>query len=316
MRWYDAMSDKGRVGMYLPARAAGSVLSPASRRGRLVVFCYHQVLTELDPLRPGEPDEAQFRDDIRLIGSVFNVLTFGEAAARLASGTLPRRAACITFDDGYADNFELAAPILRSAGMPATFFIAGGAVDAGVMWNDLVIESVARSGAAERAEELPAILRRLKYMPMAERWKESVRMFRETGDTELPRLMMTREMIANLANQGFEIGGHTINHPILKGMPDDVARKEIEDCSSWIQDVTNKTPVTFAYPNGIPGQDFDPKHEAMVRDAGFKAATSTRWAVAGPGSDPFEIPRIGPWWRQGRTLTVGLCRGYLRSYLT
>ena len=307
------MSDDRQRGSYLAARAAGRLLSPASRRARLVVFCYHQVVAAFDPLRPGEPDEAQFLQDVRLIDRVFNVLTMGEAVRRLASGSLPHRAACITFDDGYADNFQRAAPILRSVGVPATFFITGGAVDSGVMWNDLVIESVARSGSKE-GEALPTMLAKLKYLPVSERWEESVRLFRESGDPDLPRLMMTRDMVAGLSEQGFEIGGHTISHPILKEQPDEVAKKEIEDCATWIQDVTGKAPTTFAYPNGIPGQDFEPKHESMVRHAGFEAAASTQWSVAGPGSNLFAIPRVGPWWRQGRALTTGLCRSYLRSY--
>ena len=140
------------------ARAAGSVLSPVGARARLVVFCYHQVLEKHDPLRPGEPDEAQFLNDVELINSVFNVLPFTEAARQLNSGSLPRRSACITFDDGYANNFELAAPILQSVGVPATFFIAGGAVDTGVMWTDLVIESVAHSGSEEEKGDLAARL--------------------------------------------------------------------------------------------------------------------------------------------------------------
>ena len=309
------MAENNGAAQYRIARAAGALLSPANARGRLVVFCYHQVLTASDPLRPGEPDAAQFRSDVRIIDRVFNVLKFSEAVERLVAGTLPRRAACITFDDGYADNFELAAPILESLGVPATFFIAGGAVDTGVMWNDLVIESVAHSGSAERQQGLRAELNRIKYLPLDERWQESLRLYEESVGGDLPRLMMTRDMVAGLARRGFEIAGHTINHPILKGLPDADARREIEDCAAWIREVADVEPKTFAYPNGVPGPDFDPRHEAMVRDAGFAAAASTCWAVARPDANPFAIPRIGPWWRLGRSLTSGLCRSYLKSWL-
>mgnify|MGYP001547207875 CR=1 FL=1 len=124
-QWDTQLNKKGHEGGNRVARAAGNILSPGGDRARLVVFCYHQVLEKHDPLRPGEPDEAQFLNDVELINSVFNVLPFTEAARQLKSGSLPRRSACITFDDGYANNFELAAPILKSVGVPATFFIAG-----------------------------------------------------------------------------------------------------------------------------------------------------------------------------------------------
>ena len=127
--------------------------------------------------------------------------------------------------------------------------------------------------------------------------------------------MMTRDMVADLSRQGFEIGGHTINHPILKELSDDGARLEIEECATWIRDVTGDAPTSFAYPNGVPDQDFTSVHMAMVREAGFESAASTQWALARGGTDPFSIPRVGPWWRQGRTLTSGLCRSYLKSYL-
>lgn len=309
------MNKKGNEAGNRLAKAAGNILSPGGDRARLIVFCYHQVLEKRDPLRPGEPDEAQFLNDVRLINSVFNVLPFVEAARKLKAGSLPKRSACITFDDGYANNFELAAPILQSVGVPATFFIAGGAVDTGVMWNDLVIESVSRSGSKDEKGNLAAILGGLKYRPMADRWDAAVEMYRNSVGSDLPRLMMTRDMVAGLARQGFEIAGHTINHPILKELSDDDARREIEDCATWIRDITGDAPTSFAYPNGVPGQDYTSAHSAMVREAGFEAAASTQWALAHRGSDSFSIPRVGPWWRQGRTLIGGLCRSYLKSYL-
>ena len=316
------MSDMSRPGEFgrngigkSTARAIGNVLSPRGVRGRLVVFCFHQVLEKPDPLRPGEPTELEFARDVEVIDRTFSTLPFGEAVKGLESGTLPRRAACITFDDGYANNSELAAPILESAGVPATFFIAGGAIDAGIMWNDLVIESFARSAANVSIQELQAKLGDLKYRPVAERWGAAEQIFREAVGGAFPRLMMTREMVADLSDRGFEIGGHTINHPILKEQSDEDANLEIAGCVEWIRNVTGIIPTTFAYPNGIPGQDFSRNHEHMVRDAGFEAAASTQWSVAGPKANRFSIPRVGPWWRQGRGLATGLARSYLKSYL-
>ena len=55
-------------------------------------------------------------------------------------------------------------------------------------------------------------------------------------------------------------------------------------------------PVTlFAYPNGRPGRDYGDGHVQMVKDAGFQAAVSTRWAPAMRDSDPFQLPRFTPW---------------------
>lgn len=47
----------------------------------------------------------------------------------------PARSVVITLDDGYADNGDLAAPMLRSAGMPATVFVVTEAVGATNSWD-------------------------------------------------------------------------------------------------------------------------------------------------------------------------------------
>jgi peptidoglycan/xylan/chitin deacetylase (PgdA/CDA1 family) len=314
------------------SRAFGGALSPAGPNARLAVFSYHQVLGQGDPLRPGEPDAGQFASDVAVIDRVFTVLPMQEAARRLKERTLPARAACITFDDGYANNFEVAAPILEAAGVQATFFVAGGAVDTGIMWNDLVIEAVARrrgrafafgalAGVTD-SETMPdhvlagRLLKQLKYEPVGRRWDLALSLFRDNAAAaEPPRLMMTRDMVAGLARKGFDVGGHTIHHPILKGMDDAAARDEIEGCSRWCVEVTGSQPKSFAYPNGKPGTDFAPRHERMVAAAGFDLAVSTDWSVAHAGTSVFSIPRIGPWWRQNRSLPGGLLRAYLPSRL-
>lgn len=175
------------------ARQIGNFLSPAGKRGRLAVFCYHQVLESSDEFRRGEPTTAEFANDVEIIARAFNTLTFDEAVTRLQKGTLPARAACITFDDGYANNHSFAAPILEKAGVPATFFVAGGAIDNGIMWNDLVIEAIAGAGGTPvipaeigflslsdsarcNSEVVASLLSQIKYRPLGERWDISARL--------------------------------------------------------------------------------------------------------------------------------------------
>ena len=76
---------------------------------------------------------------------MFNVIPLLDAVRHSAAGTLPPRAACITFDDGYADNAEVALPILQRHKLHATFFVATGFLNGGRMWNDTIIELVRRA---------------------------------------------------------------------------------------------------------------------------------------------------------------------------
>lgn len=313
------------------SKLAAQFLSPGGSRGRLAVFSFHQVLEEIDPLRVGEPDSRMFESDVELISSNFAVLPLGDAVMRLRAGTLPQGAACITFDDGYANNYEIAAPVLERMGTPATIFIATDAVERGVMWNDLMIEAF-RNGS-QRADfwndvcnatghsnnmdarwSVGELLASCKYFALAQRLEFSRQLYEKYVGTESPRFMMTKEMVRSLADRGFDMGGHTVNHPILKDLSPDDAVSEIVGCSQWLEMVTGTKPTSFAYPNGIPERDFDRSHEDMLLKAEFELAVSTEWSIATRKDREFRIPRIGPWWRQEKTFSEGLLRAYGRSY--
>src|SRR5690606_34136987 len=104
-------------------------------------------------------------------------------------------------------------------------------------------------------------------------------------------------------------------HSILKELSDREARQEIEGCFQWLEETTGHAPESFAYPNGIPERDFGPEHENMVRESGFRSAVSTYWSVAAPGCGRYRIPRVGPWWRLGASLSTGFLRAYGKTWL-
>lgn len=300
-----------------------AIASPGGRRARLLIFTFHRVLTEPDPLLPGEPSVKDFARTAAWIADFCNVLPLPEATVRLADDSLPPRAACITFDDGYTDVEQHAVPVLRSLGLPATVFVAVDAVRVGIMWNDLVLDAIRHAGtsvdlsalgiserkAAPRAD-LAALancaLDALKYRPPAERWCLATTLHEVATNRRKPRRhMLTSEGIRRLAEAGFDIGGHTVSHPILTSLPDAAAWDEIESCYRWITSVTGREPTCFAYPNGRPGRDYDQRHVDMVRRAGYRVAVSTQWNCARRGGDPYQLPRFAPW---ERTRTAFLAR--------
>ncbi|HZD53876.1 MAG TPA: polysaccharide deacetylase family protein [Woeseiaceae bacterium] len=315
-----------------PRRALLGLLSPAGPRARLLILTFHQVLAEPDPLHRSTPHVRAFAEQMQWLKDYCTVLPLPEAADGLREGRLPARAACITFDDGYSDNHDNAAPVLGSLGLPATFFVTGGAAEDGIMWNDLVIEGVRRAGGAldlgdldlgshrlggdgERRAAIPAIIDKLKYRPLDERRAIAETVFSRAAGTPPPRLMMTRDQVASLAGRHFDVGAHTIHHPILKELSDGQARQEITDSRNWVRDVTGVAPRSFAYPNGRPGIDFTTGHEAMVREAGFSVAVSTRWAAATRGDSLFALPRFAPWERARSGYWSRLAKTLIRSYV-
>jgi peptidoglycan/xylan/chitin deacetylase (PgdA/CDA1 family) len=255
---------------------------------------------------------AAFRWQMKVLADCFNVLPLDEGLDALAQGNMPPRAVCITFDDGYRSTHDLALPVLREFGFPATVFVTTGHVGSSNMWNDRILESLrtldaehldlsdaglgsyAVGSLAERRETVALLTERAKYLAPELRHELVERLDRLAG-TRQTGLMLTDDMIRNMAREGVEIGAHTISHPILAKLNDESASFEIAESKRQLEAITGKPVRYFAYPNGKPGIDFHERHMAMAREIGFSAAFSTAMGAAGRQHDRFALPRSRPW---------------------
>jgi peptidoglycan/xylan/chitin deacetylase (PgdA/CDA1 family) len=259
----------------------------------------------------------------------FHPLPLLEAVDRLRTGTLPNKAVCVTFDDGYADNELHALPILKKYGIPATVFVSAGFLNGGRMWNDSVIEVIRNFDADQldlgeldlgcyslesnprRLAAIDSIIQRIRHFDPVIRAALVHEM--EKRVTVLPDdLMLTDAQIQSLARNGVTIGAHTVSHPILCSVPSAVARSEIQDSKSYLEELLQQQVDVFAYPNGRPGQDYNEEHRDMVEALGFKAAVSTHWGVSTIQSDRFQLPRFTPWDRRELKFVIRLLSGYRR----
>jgi peptidoglycan/xylan/chitin deacetylase (PgdA/CDA1 family) len=316
------------------ARLAMATVSPGGGWGRLSILIYHRVRPRCDPLFPEEVDAQRFDQHLSFVARVFNVIPLIEAVQMLRDGVLPARAACITFDDGYADNVEVALPILQRHTLTATFFISTGYLDGGRMWNDTIIESVrsARQEALDLTsiglpifhiasiEEKRAAISRLislsKYLDPGAR-QERCAAVREIAGAELPDdLMLRAEQVRTLHDAGMGIGAHTVSHPILARLPSELAKQEIAEGRSALEALIAAPVRIFAYPNGRPGVDYGREHVNIVRSLGFDGAVSTGWGAGSRRIDPFQLPRFTPWDQTSARMAIGFVRNLLRPVTT
>lgn len=294
-------------------KSIGSIFSPGGKNARLSVLTYHSVLEENDPLCPGSISIGDFYKIIEFLSKNFNILPLGLGVDLLIAGKLPARAVSVTFDDGYANNYNTVLPVLQKYKVPATFFIATGFLDGGIMWNDCIIEVFRRyksdsmnlgelslgkyriTNLAERYKATQKVISLLKYIEPEKR----LHMVNELVDfckVDLPdNLMMTSEQVAKISESGMTIGGHTINHPILSKIDDDLAWKEITGGKDKLERLINDRIDLFAYPNGKFDVDYNLRHIKMLEKAGFKAAVSTEWGCSKGSTDCYQLPRFTPW---------------------
>jgi peptidoglycan/xylan/chitin deacetylase (PgdA/CDA1 family) len=294
---------------------------------RLSILIYHRVLPRHDPMRPDEPTIAEFEWQMRILRSNFNPLPLVDAVERLRTGTLPARAICVTFDDGYADNELHALPVLRKYAIPATVFVSTGFLNGGRMWNDSVIEALRNfqgekldlrgldlglfnvESSAQRVAAVDSIIRKIKHLDPDAR--ASLVHAIEQRVTGLPHdLMLTDAQVRALASNGVAIGAHTVNHPILSSISKQSARSEIQGSKLCLEELLQQQVDVFAYPNGKPDLDYRVEHRDMVEELGFKIAVSTHWGVSTRQSDTFQLPRFTPWDRQQLKFAIRLLAGY------
>ena len=278
----------------------------------LSVLIYHRVLTETDDFRKGLPTVAEFEWQMALISKFFTPLSMSEALELMAANSLPERAVCITFDDGYADNESLALPVLVKHKIPATVFVTSGVLNGGIMWNDVVIELIKNwtkprldlretglpefslNSVEERRAAVNTTITTMKHWPYLRR-QETVEYLKKLADSLPENLMLTDAQLQHLHANGVEIGGHTLNHPLLTRMDDSEVEFEISENKRMLEQVLGSKLRYFAYPNGVPEKDYDARHINMVKNCGYEAAVSTQWGSNTSASDVWQLARFTPW---------------------
>lgn len=295
-----------------------------------MIFPYHYVLERADPLLPGAPSAESFERQLRRIRKYCNPLALQEGVERLIAGTLPPRAVAVTFDDGYANNLDIAAPLLRKYDIPGIVFVAVDALERGIMWNDIIIEAVrlARdkidAGAlglgplsideSNRLIVKKRLIASVQNRPTKERMEMAQSLYSGVTNMPLKRQMLRPDQLSELASAGLDIGAHTMTHPILSTLDNAVALAEIGDSRTWIDNITGKPPALFAYPNGKRGHDYDARHAEMVKSLGFLAAVSADWGCATCDSSLFELPRFKPWEDTDFGFSSRLCKVVAKTY--
>lgn len=284
------------------------------RNRRFQILTYHKVSNDPHPyFEPVTP--AVFEQQAAFLKSCYRVMDLAELVESSQRGSIPDRAVAITFDDGYRDNYEQAFPILKKYGLPATIFIATGAIETGnTLWHDRVFDAfryttqdaadlsplglgeVSLRTNHERHDALQQVLQLAKNLYGEERQQlvENVERALTPGRTEPEDRMLTWAQIREMHNAGISIGSHTVTHPILSRLPDDQLKRELQDSQKELRERLGSEVVTFAYPNG-KAADFTEAVKAAVKACGYRCAVTTQPGTNRPQEDPFQLRRGQPW---------------------
>jgi len=238
----------------------------------------------------------------RLKRARIDVISLDEMHRRFISGEFKRRFVCITFDDGYKDLLQWAHPLLKKYELPYALYIPTSFPDRlGELWwvaIEMVIAQNSRIGmvingkdrffecttVAEKRELFDEVYRYLRSMKSEVELRKVVRDLAACHRVDIAALchdlcMDWQEISELAADPLVTIGAHTVNHNMLKKMPDDAGvRAEMEMSRAVLEAALGKRPEHLAYPVGDP-TSAGPREFRIAAELGFKTAVTTRPGV-------------------------------------
>jgi peptidoglycan/xylan/chitin deacetylase (PgdA/CDA1 family) len=108
-------------------------------RARAIVLLYHRVADlEADP-QALAVSPRRFAEHLEVVRTLLRPVALSDVARGLGGRGVPRRSVALTFDDGYADNLHVALPLLEKHDVPATVYVAAGAIGCAreTWWDEL-----------------------------------------------------------------------------------------------------------------------------------------------------------------------------------
>jgi peptidoglycan/xylan/chitin deacetylase (PgdA/CDA1 family) len=283
---------------------------------KAIVLCYHRVNDPVfaDPWELMVSPE-NFEEQLKILSDDFNTISIEELLFLQSEGKIPPRTVGISFDDGYADNFTTALPVLKLYDLPATFFLVAGMIGKKEYWWDQLARLMLSSDVlptiseqeikllsdwrwpdpppTDEAERFLKIWMQLKGLEQAEIEGELITLSAKNEDSvnKLESDIMDSSMINELLSyENSTIGVHTMTHPALSQHTAAVQKFEMEECYKNLVNIYgDKKLVPFiAYPYG----NFDDITLEISRLIGFKAGFSTEPKSIGSDDNIFKLGRF------------------------
>jgi peptidoglycan/xylan/chitin deacetylase (PgdA/CDA1 family) len=245
-----------------------------------------------------------------------DIVTLDEMQRRLAARDFSRRFACFTLDDGYRDNRDHAAPVMREFDAPFAVYVASDFANGiGRLWwvalervlagaesVDVIIDKVTTrldtatlQGKREAFVFLHEWLRRLP---------DSAAIHREVGalcerhgvdEQAISReLCLSWDELKKFAEEPLlTVGAHTVTHDNLAKQSEASVLHELTANRADIEAALQRPVRHLAYPYGDK-LAAGPREFALAQRVGFQTAVTTRpgMVFAGNAAHPTALPRI------------------------
>jgi peptidoglycan/xylan/chitin deacetylase (PgdA/CDA1 family) len=276
-------------------------------------FLFHRVSEEQDRLWPPMSPKL-FEEVIRFLTKNFFVVGLENYLDDPQQFKTTKKIAAVLFDDGYKDNLDYAAPILKKYNCPASFYVVTDCINYNLpTWTyilDHLFQQTTRLELVLDFDWLPVEKRKnhfssteqrrvygawlkpfLKKLSNTQRVSVCNEVERNFSDVTIPRdKMMNWQEVKQLFNEGFIIGSHTVTHPLLASVEDKQQLKyELEVSAGTIKEQLGFFPRTISYPIG----SYDSTVMAYSKEVGYKYGLAVNQRFYDPEQDAeMAIPRV------------------------
>lgn len=278
--------------------------------GSVLSLLYHRVRDYEEDIQLLSVTPKHFYEQMKWLKENYRIVKFGQDW-----NSVEGDAVCITFDDGYLDNFMTAVPILNKLQIPATFFVTTGNMDTGqeFWWDELernlllekayqekfhlldeLFECVWDTKKAEQRKDLYDTLHWLMKQVGAERRNNWIKQLQNwNGYTDKGRkenICVRAEDLRHIDMSRIMIGAHTENHPVLSKLSREEQQKEILISKQKLESILKNPVLTISYPFGGMS-DYTEETIRVCKELGFSKAAANIPGIWNKGDDLYQIPR-------------------------
>jgi len=290
----------------------GFALFQQTTRDKVLILTYHRFSREK---HPSKISGAEFSKHLAYLVKHHRVLSLTEAVDALKNEEpLPPNAAVITIDDGCADAYEVAFPVLKQFNLPATIYVVTDFLDGKCwLWTDLTryilrntkLDSLKiefggddkietkLADAVQRTETANRINSRLKKLP-DEAKENKIKEIADNLKVGIPAAPVDEfkpiswEQAREMDAGNVQIESHTVTHPILTNINGSRLDYELQTSRKRLEHKLEKEVRHFCYPNG----SLNDAVKAAVVTAGYASAVTTAYGFNESGANQFVLNRI------------------------